>query len=770
MTENSNELPEEGKVTPSSENLELKGKEIKKNSEESPKAEEVEKEPEDNSEGEVSPAGESIVEAVEELQVIEPSTVKSQAKSTEPEALELAETTPEVVSNIDSEETSADESNSTEEIAEEASAVEVAKGEGESDSVEEEAKEEVLPLADPKLDEAKTEAASDSKEEDEKGEAPVEEVKVEETKKDEVSDSEEEEGKEEEEEVEEIDLTSLDKTALLGLIREKVGHPLPQKVDKLIHEIKTAFHLITTKEREVALVAFKTEGGLEDDFDFKPSEEEKEFDGYFFEFRRKVSSLRKDAERQKERNLEAKNILLDKLRELVDGEETTLSMNAIKAIQDEWKAIGPVPAAQNRSLWASYNALMDRFYDNRSIYFELKELDRKKNLVSKTELCEKAEALKEEEDLQAAIKVLNELHEEYKHLGPVPREEQEALWQRFKAASDAVYDRRKEFYDGQKEVFQKNLELKEALIKSLEEFTSFTADRIREWNGKTKEILAIQKTWEQIGPVPRESGREVNKTFWAGFKQFFHNKNLFFKKLDEVRAENQKKAEELIVRADELADSTDWQKTANQMIGLQKEWKTLGPTPEKTRDALYKKFKTACDTFFDNRRNANKEANSEYEANLESKRALCKEIEDSANAESPNEDELTGFVAKFNELGFVPRKNMKEIQGQFKSAVDKYLEKLDLEGVGRDNFLFKLNLNKIQSDPNAAKTFNKKEHGIRKQISELENSITLWKTNLEFFAASKTADKLKDQFDVKIQKAEDEISKLKEKLSILRDF
>ncbi|MGM0947207.1 MAG: DUF349 domain-containing protein [Bacteroidota bacterium] len=620
---------------------------------------------------------------------------------------------------------------------------------------------------------AKTEDSSNSTklEEEEKNQPEVSSEKAETSSEDEKDSAEDTEETEEDHSEEELDLTDLDKSQLLEVLKDKVkGEAAVMKIDRVVNEIKAAFDEFTSKEREEAFEKFKAEGGVEDDFDFRPSEEEREFNQYYFEFRKQVSTLRKEAERQKEKNLETKTDILNRLRELVDGEETTLSMNAIKAIQEEWKAIGPVPSSQNRSLWASYNALMDRFYDNRSIYFELKELDRKKNLESKLELCEKAEALKTVPDLKEAIKSLNELHEEFKHIGPVPRDEQEALWQRFKSASDAVYDRRKEFYDSQKEVFKKNQTEKEALIEKLNAFKDFKADRIKDWNTKTKEILEIQKAWEKIGQVPRESGREINKAFWSGFKQFFHQKNLFFKELDEIRASNQSKAEELIKKAEELKDSTDWQSTANDLIKLQQEWKKLGPTPEKSRDALYKRFKNACDEFFENRRSSNKQANSEYEANYKAKQEVCQEIIAAAAGEEPGEQELTDLVGKFNEIGFVPRKNMKEIQAQFKAAVDTYLEKLNPDNFDREDFLFRLNLNRIQSDPNAVKTFNKKEHGIRKQISDLENNITLWKTNLEFFAASKTADKLKDQFDVKIQKAEEEIEKLKKRLSILREF
>ena len=568
-----------------------------------------------------------------------------------------------------------------------------------------------------------------------------------------------------------IDLSGLSKVDLLDLLKEKLSQGVSAKLDKFVNELKAAFEELFVKEREEALQQFLGEGGLADDFSFRGSEVDKAFNALFNDFRHQLSSIRKEADRQKEKNLQSKTELLNKLRELVDGEETTLSMSALKSIQETWKTIGPVPLAQSKNLWASFNALMDRFYDNRSIYFELKELDRKKNLESKLELCEKAEGLKEVEDLKEAIRILNELHEEFKHLGPVPREEQERVWVSFKAASDVIYDRRKEFFYGQKDVIKKNLAEKEALIVSLTPFGEYKADRIKDWNTKTKEILEIQKAWEKIGAIPKESGKEINKAFWTLFKQFFHNKNLFFKELDEVRAANQKKAEDLIKQAEELQANTNWQSTANQLVKLQQEWKKLGPTPEKNRDSLYKKFKEACDTFFENRRTSTKDSNTEFDANLTKKQDIITQIvELTKKGTGLEESKLSSLVAEFNAIGFVPRKNIKEIQAKFKDAVDAYLEKLGAKGGDKDDFLFRLNLNRLQADPNSVKSLNKKEHGIRKQITDLENSITLWRNNLDFFAASKTADKLREQFDVKIQKAEEEIDKLKKKLTILKEF
>jgi len=580
-----------------------------------------------------------------------------------------------------------------------------------------------------------------------------------------------EESDENEEEEEEFDFHNFTKTQLIKTLKDFANEQHFVRRDALVQEIKNQYDEYFSKEQKQALEQYLKEGGEIDGFVYRGSDQDKEFFASYQLFKEKKQQQFKDLERSKEKNASDKNQILDQLRAIVDSEETTNSIETIKKIQDEWKKIGPVPHSQNKNLWASYNALMDRFYDNRSIYFELKELDRKKNLDSKSDLCLKAEALSEIEDVKDAIKNLNDLHEEFKHIGPVPREEQETLWQRFKGASDAVYNKRKAYYDSQREVFKANQVVKEKLIEKLETFKTFKAEKIRDWNTKTKEILALQKEWEGIGPVPREAGKEINKTFWGLFKQFFHHKNLFFKELDEIRQLNKDKAETLIQSAEGYLESTDWKNSSNELIQLQKEWKELGPMPEKYRDDLYSRFKKACDSFFDSRRNANKETNKAFEDNLEEKEKICQAISDAAKDETQASSEnLEKLIQQFNEIGFVPRKSMKEVSAKFNDAVNEFVLKLELEGESKDDFLFRLNLNKLQADPNSNNVLNKKEHGIRRQITDLENNITLWRNNLEFFAASKTADKLKDQFDEKIDKAEQEVEKLKKKLSIIREF
>lgn len=580
-----------------------------------------------------------------------------------------------------------------------------------------------------------------------------------------------EQDQQEDNEDESFDFNHHDKAQLLQALNDFLKEQDFIKKDHYVQDLKAHYDEFYQKEKDAALEQFIQDGGEADAFEYRGTDEDKSFFASYHLFKDKKSQQIKEIEKSKEKNAYEKNQILDNLRNLVDGEETTHSIETIKKIQEDWKKIGPVPHNQNKNLWASYNALMDRFYDNRSIYFELKELDRKKNLESKTELCEKAEALAEVDDIKEAIKSLNDLHEEFKHIGPVPREEQEELWQRFKGASDAVYARRKDYYESQKETFKANQDIKEKLIAKLETFKDFKAERIRDWNTKTKEILAIQKEWETIGPVPRESGKEINKTFWGLFKQFFHLKNQFFKDLDELRHQNKEKAEKLIADAESLMESTDWKNTSNALIQLQKEWKSLGPLPEKFRDDLYGRFKKACDTFFENRRNSNKEINKEFEENLAAKEEICRTMLEAAKSKSETStDGLEELIQQYNAIGFVPRKNMKDIAARFNEAVNAYLSNLELEGENKDDFLFRLNLNKLQADPNSAKVLNKKEHGIRKQISDLENNITLWRNNLEFFASSRTADKLKDQFEEKIDKAEEEVDKLKKKLSIIREF
>lgn len=576
---------------------------------------------------------------------------------------------------------------------------------------------------------------------------------------------------EEEEDNSHPDYRNYSKKDLVKVINSLAKENDIRKTDRILKEIKPAYDEIAAVERAEALENFIAGGGGKDDFDYKPDELDVNFDANFTLLKDRKAKHLRNIEKQKEENLAAKNELLERLRKLVDDEETTASIDSLKEIQKQWKAIGQIPGQHVKNLWANYNALIDRYYDNRSIYFELKELDRRKNMEAKIELCEKAESLKEEENLKKAIKELNELHDEYKHIGPVPKEEQEPLWQRFKTASDNVYARRRDYVERLKTDLKKNLASKKVLGDKVQEFLSFDTDRINDWNIKTKEILEIQKQWEAIGGLPRDSAKDINRHFWSAFKGFFYNKSAFFKKLEEKREENLKQKQAFVQRAEELKENTDWVKTANELKKLQREWKEIGPVPEKYRNSAYHEFKKACDHFFDNKRNKNKEVVQEYDENLKKKEGICEQIEEMAKAHSTDLERLAQLQDEFNAIGFVPRNEIKNIQNRFMEAVNAFAKSADnLDAQERHNIELAAKFNKLKGSPNSSRKIHQKEHELRKQIGKLENDISLWKNNLEFFADSKKADKLKEDFNEKIDKAKKELKEMQDQLYIIRNI
>lgn len=571
----------------------------------------------------------------------------------------------------------------------------------------------------------------------------------------------------EEEHEEELDFDHASKDDVIAKLREVKNEENIRSLDRVLKAIKPRFDELYEISKNEALQKFVSDGNEADSFEYHGDEIDKEFFGLYGQLRTKRNKHYKDLESQKETNLKKKEHLLEELRQIVDGEESSNSINSVRDLQAEWKKVGPVPGAQNKTLWANYNALLDRYYDNRSIYFELKDLDRKKNLTLKEELCEKAEALNEMEDMKSAIIQLNELHDEYKHIGPVPKEDQEPLWQRFKAASDAIYAKRKDYFEELKVEFEANLVKKQELIQQLAAFTSFSSDRITEWNGKTKELLEVQKQWEAIGGVPRDKAKETNKAFWNSFKAFFAKKNQFFKELESKREENLEKKHELIAKAEELKDSEDWNSTADKLKHLQAQWKDIGPVPEKVRNETYKKFKAACDHFFNKRRDQNKEQFKAYEDNLQLKLQICDQLEAACAGDEVNLDDVYDLIDNYTSVGFVPKNAIKKIRNRFDEVKDKLLSNESIHQDDRADLRNHISLGRLKNSPGGSQKINRKEYSIKRKISSLENDISTWNTNMEFFANSPTADKLKADMQTKIDKAEEELEDLKSQLAII---
>lgn len=570
-------------------------------------------------------------------------------------------------------------------------------------------------------------------------------------------------------EEEHIDYSNYTKPQLVAVIKDLSKETNFRRVDTILREIKPHYDDLREKEKAEALLKFIGSGGSAEDFEFKGDDQDMAFDANLKLIRDRKGQHFKQQEERKTDNLKRKEDLLEKIRELADSDNSNNQFDGFKDLQKEWKSIGPVPGPQAKVLWANYHALVDRFYDNQSIYFELKELDRKKNLEAKLELCARAEKLADVTIIKDAIRELNELHHEFKHIGPVPKEDKENVWQRFKAASDAVYSRRDQYLQNLQQELHVNLDQKVTLSDEVQPFATFQSDRIKEWNQKTKEILEIQKRWEIVGGLPRAKAKEVNKKFWSAFKTFFNNKNMFFKKLDEERENNLQAKNELIKKAIELKESHDWEKTSNDLKTLQVKWKEVGPVPEKFREKIFKEFKEACDYFFDQRRNQQGKVDNEQADNLQQKEQICAELEKHAAEQTATPELLRELQDNFNTIGFVPRKDISAIRARYHEAVDKFVG--SIQGFTEDDrsrLLLENQLSDLKNDPMADRKIFQKELAIRKKISKVENDIALWKNNLEFFSRSQNADSVRAEFNDKIKSASDHLKQLKDQLKLLK--
>ncbi|VAX34910.1 hypothetical protein MNBD_UNCLBAC01-465 [hydrothermal vent metagenome] len=566
------------------------------------------------------------------------------------------------------------------------------------------------------------------------------------------------------------DFSTYSKEKLVDLIKILAKHDDPFYAERYLKKIDPLFAVFSKTELAEAKAAYIKENGNEEGFNFRADELTSRFEANTRLIHDRKHAFSKDREAQRQANLKKAEGALEKLRLFVDSEESSAGFNKFKEIQTEWKAIGDVPGNQSKTLWANYNALINRFYDQRSIYFELKELDRKKNYEAKIEICKRAEALTDFENLKEAINTLNDLHSDYKHLGPVPQELQEELWVRFKAASDKVYERRKEFVSDLKVVLYENLAKKIELVSTIKLFLEFDSDRIKEWNSKTKELLELQKKWESIGGLPREKSKNVTKDFWSSFKTFFHNKSNFFKKLDAERKANYDLKLVLVEKAEALKENTDWFKTANDFKALQQEWKTIGPVPEKVRNKLYDKFKAACDAFFDNKRSQSKDDEKNYKENLRGKKDIIAQIKEWVIDPDSHIEEFKQKAKKFIAIGFVPRKDIGTIKDKFSEAVNEFITALKSEEEVKNALRMEIELGDLLGAKDSEKAIYGKEQNLRRQLQQLENDAALWKNNLEFFAHSKSknADDLRRDVNQKIEKAEAKVATLKGQLKLLR--
>lgn len=469
------------------------------------------------------------------------------------------------------------------------------------------------------------------------------------------------------------------------------------------------------------------------------------------------------------KQLKKKKEIIRVLRELVNGVENKDTFNNVKDLQNAWKDIGNLNNSKDKSLWTTYNALLDRFYDNRSIYFELKDLDRKKNLELKNAICEKAEKLVDNSNIMRAVSSLNELHAEFKHIGPVDRDKQEDIWNRLKNASDEVYKKKKDFISNIKESLNENLEKKSKLLDEINKIKNFKSDKFKEWNNKTKEVLSLKDKWNSIGGVPKSSTRNISKEFWNSFKEFFSNKSKFFKKIDDSFKANLDLKKALVDKVNELKSSDDWENTSKEIQSLQKEWKKIGKVPMKEKDSIFKEFKDACDFFYERMRVEDKDTIKMYEDNLEKKLSTCEAIEKLLDNKEFDQDEFFKLQVKFLEIGHVPKDKVETVKEKFKKTIDVVVDKSSslMNKDDFDKFKFIIELNSLAKNPYSKNKIIKKKSDLIKKINAIQSEIKNLKNNIYYLKESVAAENLKKEYMEKINNSDKEIESLKLQLNLI---
>jgi len=469
------------------------------------------------------------------------------------------------------------------------------------------------------------------------------------------------------------------------------------------------------------------------------------------------------------KQLKKKKEIIRVLRELVNGVENKDTFNNVKDLQNAWKDIGNLNNSKDKSLWTTYNALLDRFYDNRSIYFELKDLDRKKNLELKNAICEKAEKLVDNSNIMRAVSSLNELHTEFKHIGPVDRDKQEDIWNRLKNASDEVYKKKKDFISNIKESLNENLDKKSKLLDEINKIKNFKSDKFKEWNNKTKEVLSLKDKWNSIGGVPKSSTRNISKEFWNSFKEFFSNKSKFFKKIDDSFKANLDLKKALVDKVNELKSSDDWENTSKEIQSLQQEWKKIGKVPMKNKDSIFKEFKDACDIFYERMRVEDKDTIKMHEDNLEKKLSTCEAIEKLFDNKEFDQDEFFKLQVKFLEIGHVPKDKVETVKEKFKKTIDVVVEKSSslMNKDDFDKFKFIIELNSLAKNPYSKNKIIKKKSDLIKKINAIQSEIKNLKNNIYYLKESVAAENLKKEYMKKINNSDKEIESLKLQLNLI---
>ena len=490
----------------------------------------------------------------------------------------------------------------------------------------------------------------------------------------------------------------LTKEEILAKLKEVVAD-VENVAKPEIDGLKQSFYKLHNAEQDAARKLFIENGGAAENFVPQTDCVEEEFKNIMSVIKEKRSALTAELEKQKEMNLQVKLSIIEELKELVESpDDANKSYTEFKKLQQQWNEVKLVPQAKVNELWKNYQLYVEKFYDLLKLNNEFREYDFKKNLEIKTHLCEAAEKLADEEDVVSAFHQLQKLHQEFRDTGPVAKELRDEIWARFKAASTTVNRRHQQHFEALKEVEQHNLDQKTVICEIIEaidykELTSFAS-----WESKTQEVIALQNKWKTIGFAPQKMNVKIFERFRKACDEFFRRKGEFFKSLKEGMNENLEKKRALCEKAEALKDSTDWKATADELTKLQKEWKTIGPVAKKYSDAVWKRFISACDYFFEQKNKATSSQRSVEQENLEKKKAIIEKlnvIDDQMDTEEATQL-VRDLMKEWNGVGHVPFKEKDRIYKQYHSQVDKLFERFNISASNKKLSNFKSTISSIQ--------------------------------------------------------------------------
>lgn len=540
--------------------------------------------------------------------------------------------------------------------------------------------------------------------------------------------------------------------------------PVKDEIDLL----KTVFYKLHIAEREARLKEYIDGGGNPETYQVVPDQDEETFKAQMAVIREKRAQIMQQQEAEKQANLEKKLEIIEKIKAMTTSpDEAGKSYNEFKELQQQWKDIKNVPADKANELWRNYQLYVEQFYDLLKLNSEAREYDFKKNLEMKTKLCEAAEKLADEEDVISAFHQLQELHQQYREIGPVAKELREEVWARFKAASTVINKRHQQHFEDLRAKEEENLARKTALCEKVEELGKAENKGAADWEKRSKEIIDIQNEWKTIGFAPQKMNVKIFERFRAACDDFFGRKAEYFKALKVTFSENIEKKKALVEKAQALADSTDWKATSDKLIALQKEWKTVGMVPKKLGDQLWQEFLGACNKFFEARNAAGAGQRNEEHANLEKKKGIIEQLKALAeNAAEATKEKVQALTEEYNKVGHVPYKEKDKLYEAYHEVLDRIYKELNISTKRRRLNDFKANIKNVAKRGEEA--LDNERGRLARRFEQLKQEIQTYENNLGFLnAASKKGNSLVEEMNRKVEKLKEDLKLVKEKIKAI---